>query len=278
MEFDGGVELGAVVGLEKLPALDGVLKVFAARNEGAAFEIGERRVIGGDHAGTRAAFDGHVADGHAAVHGKRADGFAAVFGDLRVAAADAHLTDDGQDDVFRGDALGTLAVHEDVQRLGFGLHQALRGQDVLDFAGADAEGQRAESAVRGGVAVAADDGLAGLGDAQLRADDVDDALVLAVHVEEAHAGFAAVALEGFELQLGVVVEDGQSAVGGGDGVIHDGEGEIGAADLAAFGLEAGKGLGRGAFVDQVAVNVDERGLAGFFVNDVVVPNFFDKAF
>src|SRR5208283_3371715 len=93
---------------------------------------------------------------------------------------------------------------------------------------------------------------AGLSDAELGADNVDDALMFAVHVEEADSGFAAVALEGFELEPGVVVEDGEGAVGGGDGMVHDGEGEIGAADGAAFGAEAGKGLGRGAFVDEMA--------------------------
>jgi hypothetical protein len=47
---------------------------------------------------------------------------------------------------------------------------------MLDLRGADAEGQRAEGAVGRGVAVAADDGHAGQGEALLRADDVDDAL------------------------------------------------------------------------------------------------------
>ncbi len=60
------------------------------------------------------------------------------------------------------------------------LEQALGRQHVLDLAGADAEGQRAERAVRRGVAVAADDGHARLGQPQLRADDVDDALPVAV--------------------------------------------------------------------------------------------------
>ena len=46
--------------------------------------------------------------------------------------------------------------------LGLRLQQALRGQHVADLGGADAEGQCAEGAVRAGVAVAADDGLARL--------------------------------------------------------------------------------------------------------------------
>ena len=47
------------------------------------------------------------------------------------------------------------------------------------LAGADAESQRAEGAVGAGVAVAADDSPAWLGQAQLRTDDVYDALTIA---------------------------------------------------------------------------------------------------
>ena len=61
------------------------------------------------------------------------------------------------------------------------LGQGLGGEHVLDLAGADAEGQGAERAVGGGVAVAADDGHARLGEALLGADDVDDALAGVAH-------------------------------------------------------------------------------------------------
>ena len=45
--------------------------------------------------------------------------------------------------------------------VGLSLKQALRREDVLDLARADAEGERAERAVRRRVAVAADDGQPG---------------------------------------------------------------------------------------------------------------------
>jgi len=154
----------------------------------------------------------------------------------------------------------------------------LRGENVLDFAGADAEGERAERAVRGGVAVSADNGLARLCDAEFRADDVHDALIFAVHVEQADASFAAILFEGFKLQLGVLVEDGEGAVGGGDRVVHDGEGEIRAADFAAFGAETSEGLRGGAFVDEVAVNVDNRGFAGLLADEVSVPDLLVESF
>ena len=59
-----------------------------------------------------------------------------------------------------------LAVDGDRHLLRPVLRQRLGGQHVLDLAGADAERQRAEGAVGGGVAVAADDRHAGLGQAR----------------------------------------------------------------------------------------------------------------
>ena len=152
-----------------LPSLHGFAESLAARDERAAFEIGERGFVGRDHAGARAAFDGHVADGHAASMESSRMASPRVFDDVTGAAADADFADDGQDDVFGGDAGGRLPLTTMCMVFDRDLQQALRGEHVLHFAGADAEGQRAESAVRGSVAVAADDGQAGLGDAQFRA-------------------------------------------------------------------------------------------------------------
>src|SRR5437016_479833 len=277
-KLDSHVKFCAVVAAQCFPALHGFLKRFAARNKRAAFEVSEGGFVRRDHAGACAAFDAHVADGHAAVHRKGANGFAPVFGDVTVAAANADFSDDGEYQVLRSDAFGALSIDENVQRLRARLHETLCRENVLDFAGANAKSQSAEGAVRGGVAVAANNGLARLRDAELRANDVHDALILAAHVEEAEAGFAAVFLQGIELKLSVVVEDGQSAVSGGDGMVHDRESEIGAADFAAFGAKPGESLGGSAFVNEVAVNVDDRGLAGLLVDDVGVPDFLIERF
>ena len=56
-------------------------------------------------------------------------------------------------------------------------------------------------------------------------------------------------------------------------MVHHRESEIGAADFAAFRAEPSESLGRGALVDKVAVNIDDRGLAGIFANHVGVPDF-----
>ncbi len=264
----------AAVAAQGFPARDAFLKRRAARDERPAFEIGEGGVVGRDHAGAGAAFDAHVADGHARFHGKRADGFAGVFDDVVGAAGDADLADEGENQILGGNAGGALAAEDDLHGLRARLQQALRGQHVLDFAGADAEGQRAEGAVRGGVAIAADDGQAGLRDAELGTDDVDDALVAAGHVKERDAVPGAILRQRFDLQARVLVHNREMAILGGDGMVHHREGEIGAAHLAAGGFQAGKGLRGGDFVNQVAVNVDEGRLAGGLAHHVRVPNFF----
>ena len=169
---------------------------------------------------------------------------------------------------------GRLPRHVDLHRLRLELRKALRGEHVLHFAGADAEGERAERAVRGRVAVAADDRESRLRDAEFRADDVHDALVAAVHIEQIDAELFAVARERLELAGGVWIEHRQSAILGGNGVVHHREGQLRPAHGASGSLDARERLRRSAFVDQMPVDVDQRGLAGLFVDDVRVPNFF----
>ena len=70
---------------------------------------------------------------------------------------------------------GRLPSTRHAHVLGRLLDQRLGGEHVLDLRGADAEGQRAERAVRRGVAVAAHDGHARQGQALLGADHVHDA-------------------------------------------------------------------------------------------------------
>ena len=89
----------------------------------------------------------------------------------------------------------------------------------------------------------------------------------------------AIFLERFKLQLGVVIEDGQRCGSvRGDGVVHHREGEIGAAHFAPFGAQAGEGLRRSAFVDQVAVNVYKSRVARALRGRRGRPRFFGKVF
>ena len=100
------------------------------------------------------------------------------------------------------------------------MQQALTGEHVLNFAGADAESQRAECAVRGGVAVAADYGHAGLRAAEFRPDDVHDAAPGRIHAKKLDAELRAIIRQLLQLRRRLRVSHGQRERGGGDGVVH----------------------------------------------------------
>ena len=150
---------------------------------GTVLEIRVDLLVGRDEARLGAAFDRHVAHGHAPFHRQRADRVAGIFERIAGAAGSADLADDGEDDVLGGDAGRQRAVDHGAHVLRFGLDQRLGRQHMLDLGSADAVGERAESAVRGGVAVAADERGARQREALLGPDDVDDALALVELVE-----------------------------------------------------------------------------------------------
>ena len=176
--------------------------------------------------------------------------------------------------------VGSVAFDVDAEGLGLVLRQGLRGHDVLDFAGADAEGQGAEGSVGAGVGVAADDGHAGFGEAELGADDVDDALVGRLDVEELDAEVGAVFAQGFDLFGGDLVDDVEAVfdAAGGDVVVDGGEGAVGAAELAAGQAEAVEGLRAGDLVDEMEVDVEDRGFACGLGYEVLLPDFFEEGF
>src|SRR5436190_2055849 len=153
---------------------------------------------------------------------------------------------------------------------------------MLDLAGADAERQRADPAVRGGVAVAADDRRAWEREALLGADDVDDALLAGGSAEVAQAECRLVVLERFELVAAFGVLNRHAPTIGVDPrgcrqvVIGNREGQLGAADLAAGEPESFEGLRAGNFVDQVAVDEDQAGAVVATLDYVSVPDLLVK--
>ena len=106
-------------------------------------------------------------------------------------------------------SMGQGAIDAEFEGFGQRLQERLRGEDVLDLARADAEGQCTKSAVRGGVAIAADDRHARLRVAEFWADDMDDALMHVVNVVKTNAEFFAVLAERFDLLPRNGVGDGE---------------------------------------------------------------------
>ena len=150
---------------------------------GTTAEVGDGLGVGIHIAAACATFDGHVADGHALFHGHAVENVARVFISVADAAVRAEQADDVEDDVLRIDSGAEVAVHLDAAHFHFLKRDGLRGENVADLAGADAESDRAERAVSRRVRVAASDRGAGLGDALLGSDDVDDALFAGGEVE-----------------------------------------------------------------------------------------------
>ena len=242
---------------------------------GTALDVVEGRLIGGDHAGAGTRLDRHVADRHASLHGELADCLATVLQNVALAAAGADLSDDGEDDVLGRRALGQGAVDRDRHGLEGGHRQGLGGEHVLDLAGADTEGQCAERAVRGGVGVAAYDGHAGLGQAQLRADDVNDALVGVTQGMQANAELLGVLTQGVDLGAARDICDGQVDVDRGRVVVLGRNRQIGAANLSSGEAQALECLGARHFVHEMEVNVEQVGGAVLPLgHDVVSPHLF----
>ena len=242
---------------------------------GAALDVVEGRLIGGDHAGAGTGLDRHVANRHTALHGELADRLTAVFQDVTLAAAGADLGDDGEDDVLGRRSLRQGPVHRNRHGLKGSHRQGLGGEHVLNLAGADTEGQCTERAVRGGVGVAAHDGHAGLGQAQLRADDVNDALVGVTQGMQANTELLGILAQGVDLGAARDVCDGQVDVDRGRVVILGRNRQIGAANLSSGEAQALECLGARHFVHEVEVDVEQVGGTVLPLgHDVVSPHLF----
>ena len=162
-------------------------------------QVLERRVVGGDETRARAGLDGHVAEGHPRLHRQRPDRLARELEDVPGSSGDAEPGDDLQHQVLGGDAGSEPPPHSDLHGPRAPLEQTLGGQHVPHLAGPDPEGEGAERAVGAGVAVAADHRAAGLGQAELRPDDMDDALVVRAQGVQLDSELPAIPLQRLQL-------------------------------------------------------------------------------
>ena len=276
------VERGARIGGEAAPPCDCGVPFNTVGRIRAALQIRERSVVGSDQPGARACLDAHVAHGQAALDAHALEHRATVFDHVAVAARGADHADDVEDQVFGRDSGAELAIDAHFHRPRFAQQQRLRRQHVLDLAGADPECQRADPAVRGGVAVAADDGGTGQRKALFWPDDMDDPLLAGGSVDIADAERGGVALQRGEL-LGAFGVGNRDAIarrvepgGGRQVVIGDRQREVGAANAAPAGAQRFERLRAGHLVDEVAVDEQQRGTILARLDDMRVPDLFIK--
>ena len=134
---------------------------------------------------------------------------------------------------------------------------------MLDLGGADAERQGAERAVGGGVGVAADHGEAGLGQAQLGADDVDDALLGVAQRVQADAELGAVGPQCLDLRARGGIRDRLVDVQRRGVVVLRGDGQVGPTHRTPGQTQPLEGLRARHLVHQVQVDVEQiRGAGG----------------
>ena len=152
------------------------------------------------------------------------------------------------------------------------LRQRLGGQHVLDLARADAEGQRAERAVRGRVAVAADDRHARQRASLLGPDDVDDALAGVAHRVQRDPELRGVLAQHLDLAGRDRIGDRLVDVRRRHVVVLGGDGELGSADVPSGQAQPVERLRAGDLVDEVEVDVEQVRLAGRRAHDVAVPD------
>ena len=274
VKIDFGVEHRIRIGPQGPPVRHRGIPVRALRRVRTPLEVSESGLVRGDHAGLGPPLDAHVADGHPALHGERFDGRAAVLHDVALAAAGADLGDQRQHDVLGGHPGGQLAVDVDRHRLRPALGQGLGGQHVLDLRGADAERDRPEGAVGGGVRVAADHGQAGLGQPELGADDVHDSLIKIAEAVDPDAELRRVPAQRVDLGPRHRVGDRAIDVQGGGVVVLGGQGQVRPADRTARLAEAVERLRTRHLVDEVEVDEEQIRLALRRADDVVVPYLF----
>ena len=198
-----------------------------------------------------------------------------VLEDVAGPAADPDPGDEGEDDVLRADTRGQPALDPDLVGLRVALEEGLGGEDHLDLAGPDPERERPERPVGARVRVAAHDRHPGLGQPELRADDVDDALGGVADAVERDPELGAVGLELVDLGERHLVDERQAAIGRRDGMVRGGHGLARPADADPARAQTGEGLRAGDLMDQVQVHGEDGRGARVLGDDVVGPDLVD---
>ncbi len=158
IQSDDRIEMGVGVRVQGFPIRHRLVPFHAAHKlaaravgagrHRAAFDIGDGFVIHRHQPRAGTGFDRHVAQSHAAFHAECANGSACEFDGVASATGCANLADDGQHDVFGGDARARLPFDFDQHVFGFFGEQGLCRQHMLNLGCANAVRQCAESAMR----------------------------------------------------------------------------------------------------------------------------------
>src|SRR5208282_750259 len=277
VNLNHAIELRSGIARQSAPVRNRFFPIFSFWSKAPPADIRESRLIGCDQSRSRSRLDAHIAQRHAAFHRQRAHRIAGVLDHMSGGAIGADASDNSERQVLCRHALRQLSAHVDLHRLRFFLRQALRGQHMFHFRCSNAKRQRSERAVRRGVTVAADNRHPRQRDAQFRADDVHNALLRRVHIEERDPELAAIFLQRFNLLRSNRVGDRQAPRSGRDIVVDRCHRAQGLPQTPAIRAQTVESLRRSHFMHQVQIDIEQRRLPFGSSNHVRLPNFLKQS-
>ena len=278
-QIEDAIKVRALIAAQGSPVSDSGIPAVALRRKIASPQIVDRHLVDRDEAHARTGLDRHVAQRHAPFHRQSADGAAAKLDRVAGTARRTDMADDRQRDILGRHALAEPTLDADQHRPGFLLQQTLRRQHMLDFRSADAKRHTGERAMRAGMRIATNHRHSRQRRAILRPNHVDDALtpVLERKIGE-RTGFADVRVQRLDLKARHRILDAALPTVGRRIVIGGRHNRRNAPGRTPGQLEAFEGLRTRHFMNQMAVDVNQRRAIGLFVNDMAVPKFLVQIF
>ena len=192
------------------------------------------------------------------------------------AASRADLRDDVEDYVLRAYSRPQLSLDVYAHAFRLRLQDALRGEGHLHFAGADTESDTSQSPVGRGVAVAADDGHAGLREPRLGPDDMDYAVAWRPYREDGDVVVGTIGIQRCHLCRRLRVGYWQVLVVRGDVMVGAGRHLCGAEDPDAALAQRGEGLRTCHFVYVLTVDVEHARIPVEDLHRVCIPYLVEK--
>ena len=184
--------------------------------------------------------------------------------------------DDRQHQVFRSDAMPGHTLEADPHRFRLALPQALGRHHMRDLGRTDAECQRAQRTVRGGMGVTTHQGQTGLSQTLLRTDHMGNPLALVIEEEQRHTSLAGINFQLLDQAPMLRILDGghipprRRVV-----MIRRCQRELRAAQRNAARLQSGKACCR-AIVHQMTVDIQQVITVTAVDNDMAVPDLVEE--
>ena len=152
---------------------------------------------------------------------------------------------------------------------------------MAHFRGANAEGERPEGAMGGGMAVATDNRHPRLGRAQFRAHHMHDTAIIAAPAMQRDGMGGGIRFEHLDLELRRLGGIGRRLAGAEvqrrRRMIDRRQGAVRTAHFQTARGQGREGLRRGHFMDQMQVDIEHARRPGGFRRDLVaVPDFFEQ--